>query len=147
MMSSRYLATFQEEIFFWSKHLGQVADVITLLGEVLRTWAYLETLFVGSDEVKMELPDTTDKFREVDVHIRAVLNEAAVTPNVMQLCCKEGLLHACTPDGLLHVRCRHKARRRRCNACVLGPLGCYFACRSGCTTAAVGVHTHGALCK
>ena len=55
MMGSRYLSTFETEVTGWQKNLSNVADVVALMSEIQRTWAYLETLFIGSEEVKKEL--------------------------------------------------------------------------------------------
>ena len=55
MMASKYLATFEEEVTGWQNKLATVADVITIMSEIQRTWAYLEELFINSDEVKKEL--------------------------------------------------------------------------------------------
>jgi hypothetical protein len=44
-----------------------------LLAEIQRTWSYLESLFIGSDEVKKELPDATQRFARIDTNIKSVL--------------------------------------------------------------------------
>lgn len=44
-----------------------------LLSEIQRTWAYLESLFIGSEEVKRELPDATTRFARIDADIKGVL--------------------------------------------------------------------------
>jgi len=44
-----------------------------LLAEIQRTWAYLESLFIGSKEVKRELPDATQRFARIDADIKQVL--------------------------------------------------------------------------
>lgn len=49
-------------LFQWQKRLANVADVFIILGEIQRTWSYLEPLFVGSDEVKRELPEDAKRF-------------------------------------------------------------------------------------
>lgn len=51
MMANRYMATFRDPITSWNKKLMAVADVVQLLVEIQRTWAYLESLFIGSEEV------------------------------------------------------------------------------------------------
>ncbi len=40
--------------------MANIAEVSTLLSEMQRSWAFLENLFVFSDEVKKELPDETN---------------------------------------------------------------------------------------
>ena len=52
MMASKYLATFETEVVSWQKNLSSVSDVLGQMSETQRKWAYLETLFIGSEEVK-----------------------------------------------------------------------------------------------
>ena len=73
MMASKYLATFEEEVTGWQKNLSAVSDVLGQMSETQRKWAYLETLFIGSDEVKKELPEDAKRFAEVDVQFKEVL--------------------------------------------------------------------------
>jgi len=47
--------------------LSKVSDVNGIMSEIQRTWAYLETLFIGSEEVKKELPEDTVRFAQVNV--------------------------------------------------------------------------------
>ncbi len=56
MMANRYMNTFKDEILGWNKKLMNVADVNQILSEIQRTWSYLESLFIASEEVKKELP-------------------------------------------------------------------------------------------
>jgi len=57
MQSSRYIATFETEVERWTKSLSNITEILTLSSEVQRNWAYLENLFLHSDEVKKELPE------------------------------------------------------------------------------------------
>jgi len=57
MMASRYLAQFESEVNDWQKALFNVNEVFLLIGDIQRTWSYLEPLFIHSDEVKRELPE------------------------------------------------------------------------------------------
>lgn len=69
MISSPFLATFQEQVTTWQSDLGLVADVITVLAEIQRSWAYLEPLFLHSEEVKRELPEDATRFADLDVKV------------------------------------------------------------------------------
>ena len=60
MFSSRYLATFEEKCVKWQKALADIAEVVTLAGEVQRNWSFLEELFIHSAEVQKELPKESD---------------------------------------------------------------------------------------
>ncbi|CAN0458284.1 unnamed protein product, partial [Ectocarpus sp. 12 AP-2014] len=66
MMASRYLAQFEEVVSGWQTQLSMVSDVFTILQEIQRTWSYLEPLFIGSEEVKKELPEDAKRFEGID---------------------------------------------------------------------------------
>lgn len=72
-MANRYMNTFRDEITGWNKNLNGVADVNQLMGEIQRTWAYLESLFIHSEEVKKELPEAARRFAAIDKKVRAIL--------------------------------------------------------------------------
>lgn len=63
-----------------------------LIGEIQRTWSYLEPLFVGSEEVKRELPEDAKRFAGIDVNVKSELKTAWEIKNVDQACNQEGLL-------------------------------------------------------
>jgi dynein heavy chain, axonemal len=72
--------------------LANVSDVFVLLGEIQRTWSYLEPLFIGSDEVKRELPEDAKRFEGIDSNVKSELKTAWNIKNVDQACNQEGLL-------------------------------------------------------
>jgi dynein heavy chain len=92
MMASKYLATFEEEVTGWQKNLSSVSDVLGQMSETQRKWAYLETLFIGSDEVKKELPEDAARFAKIDVDFKAMLKHFKATPNCVESCSKDGLI-------------------------------------------------------
>jgi len=69
MMASRYIAQFEKEVSGWQKALGTVNEIYIMLQEIQRTWSYLEPLFIGSDEVKRELPEDAVRFAGIDVNV------------------------------------------------------------------------------
>lgn len=92
MIASKYLATYEEQVMGWRKSLANVADVMQLFQEIQRTWAYLEVLFIGSEEVQRELPDDVERFKGIDKIVRDVLRQASSIKNVVNLCNQTGLL-------------------------------------------------------
>ena len=86
MMGSRYLSTFETEVTGWQKNLSNVADVVSLMSEIQRTWAYLETLFIGSGEVKKELPVDAERFVGIDVDVKQVLKDISGIKNAVKAC-------------------------------------------------------------
>ena len=83
MMASKYLATFEEEVTGWQKKLGNVSEVLAQMSEVQRKWAYLETLFIGSEEVKKELPESTQRFVGIDKTFKGTLGAIHKTKNAV----------------------------------------------------------------
>jgi dynein heavy chain len=75
MFSSRYLSTFEDDVVYWQKALAAVSEIVILLGEVQRTWSFLENLFIHSDEVKKELPKESIKFVEIDKSVKQILDD------------------------------------------------------------------------
>ena len=91
MMASRYLATFEEAVTGWLKALGMVSEVMGCLADIQRVWSYLEPLFVGSDEVRRELPTDAKRFEEIHTSVKTILRAAAGTQNVKSACNRPGM--------------------------------------------------------
>ena len=72
-MANRYMDTFRDDILSWNKKLMNVADVNELMTKIQRTWAYLESLFIYSEEVKKELPDAARRFANIDSEVKSIL--------------------------------------------------------------------------
>ncbi len=70
--------------------LGYALATTVLL--LQRTWAYLESLFISSEEVKKELPEATQRFVKIDADVKSILRGFKETQNCVASCGKEGLL-------------------------------------------------------
>ncbi|KGL72843.1 Dynein heavy chain 9, axonemal, partial [Tinamus guttatus] len=57
LMTSKYIAFFLEEVSAWQKKLSTADSVISLWFEVQRTWSHLESIFIGSEDIRMQLPE------------------------------------------------------------------------------------------
>lgn len=90
IVSSRY-AFFRKEALVWQQELTAVSEIVQLLADIQRTWSYLEPLFVGSEEVKRELPDDARRFQEIDAQVRSILQRAWKIRNVKSVCTQAGL--------------------------------------------------------
>ena len=93
MMGSRFLRTFERAVNEWNASLSVVGDVIQALVVVQRTWSYLEPLFIGSAEVKRELPEDTARFAKIDVDTKNILKSCGDIGNVLRACTQDGLLN------------------------------------------------------
>lgn len=41
--------------------------------DVQKNWSFLENLFIGSEEVKKELPVESEKFVDIDIQIKEIM--------------------------------------------------------------------------
>ncbi|XP_063241593.1 dynein beta chain, ciliary-like [Bacillus rossius redtenbacheri] len=82
-MSSRDISFFLEQMSNWLKKLNTVDQVIQLWMEVQRTWAHLEAIFIGSEDIRKQLPEDTARFEHIDRDFRGLLMEAQRTPNIV----------------------------------------------------------------
>jgi dynein heavy chain len=105
IVGSRY-AHFKQGAIEWQKSLGAVSDIVLLLVELQRTWSYLEPLFIGSEEVKKELPEDAKRFQEVDSQVRNFLQKSWKTQNVKAVCSQGGLLDKLTAISEKQEKCR-----------------------------------------
>jgi len=92
MLASRFVKQFEEDALKWQKHLAAVADVFLIVGEIQRTWSYLEPLFIGSEEVKRELPEDAKRFEGIDANVKKELKTMWSMKNVDASCNQDGLL-------------------------------------------------------
>ena len=86
MFSSRYLSTFEEKCVYWQKALAAIAEITMLAQEVQRNWSFLEQLFMNSDEVKKELPETAEKFIGIDQKVKEILRDAYAKQVALDYC-------------------------------------------------------------
>ncbi|RHZ17115.1 hypothetical protein DYB37_003140 [Aphanomyces astaci] len=70
----------------WSQKLTCIGDVTVALGDIQRTWSYLEPLFIGSEEVKRELPDDAAQFIEIDTTVKEILTSFAEAKVILTAC-------------------------------------------------------------
>jgi dynein heavy chain len=91
MLTSRY-QHFKKKFEAWSTELLMVNDVISLLADIQRNWSYLEPLFIGSEEVRRELPKDAERFSGIDRDVKQVLIDAWADKLVHKSCNKPGLL-------------------------------------------------------
>ncbi|CAK0896954.1 unnamed protein product [Prorocentrum cordatum] len=94
MFALRFLATFETEVVSWQRTLASITEVSSLLSEVQRTWAFLENLFIYSEEVKKELPEDSDNFVNVDHDVKQLLRRGAEVRLVRPFCCEPGIFEA-----------------------------------------------------
>ena len=91
MVASRY-DHFRAQAMEWQRALVAVSEVVQMLSDIQRTWSYLEPLFIGSDEVRRELPEDAMRFTMIDEQVRKTLKTMADVKNVKQASQYRGLI-------------------------------------------------------
>ncbi|EGD79180.1 outer dynein arm heavy chain beta [Salpingoeca rosetta] len=91
LMTSKYIAYFLEDVSGWQKKLSTADSVIEIYTEVQRTWSHLESIFIGSEDIRQQLPEDSKRFDTIDVDFKEVAHDAAKTPNVIEATNKAGL--------------------------------------------------------
>lgn len=91
MFSSKYIAHFLEDVTKWQHLLTNADQVISSWLEVQRKWMYLESIFIGSEDIRNQLPLEAKRFEEVDKNFKMLLGEIVVNLNVIRATDKTGL--------------------------------------------------------
>lgn len=66
MLSSKFIAHFLQEVSSWQKKLSTADQVIQIWMEVQRTWSHLESIFIGSEDIRNQLPEDSKRFDGID---------------------------------------------------------------------------------
>jgi len=89
MSASKYLAYFETTVNKWRESLAAIFDVVGLLSEVQKTWSFLENLFIHSEEVMKELPNESEKFRDIDKRVKAIIENGNKIMNILKFCTQD----------------------------------------------------------
>ncbi|XP_037547527.1 dynein heavy chain 9, axonemal [Nematolebias whitei] len=91
LMSSKYIAHFLDEVSSWQNCLSVADSVIAVWLEVQRTWSHLESIFIGSEDIRSQLPEDSRCFDGIDADFKELANAMHQTPNVVEATNKPGL--------------------------------------------------------
>ncbi|CAF1186132.1 unnamed protein product [Adineta steineri] len=84
MLQSKYIAFFQNQVSTWQKSLSQGDQVIQILREVQKTWAHLESIFIGTEDIRKQLPEDSKRFDEIDRDFKKVAEDNKQDLNVIR---------------------------------------------------------------
>ncbi|XP_072254190.1 dynein axonemal heavy chain 11-like, partial [Pyxicephalus adspersus] len=83
IMQSKYVEYFIEQVSSWQKRLNLADSVIYIWMEVQRTWSHLESIFIGSEDIRNQLPDDAKRFDGVDADFKELMFETEKIRNVL----------------------------------------------------------------
>ena len=73
MMTSKFVGYFIEQVSDWQKKLSTADSVITIWFEVQLTWSHLESIFIGSEDIRAQLPEHSKQFDSIDADFKVML--------------------------------------------------------------------------
>lgn len=82
MQASPASKPFLELVRKWEKDLATVGEVTQVWMQVQRKWMYLESIFIGSDDIRMQLPEEAKRFDRIDKQFKKIMNDT-----VCYICC------------------------------------------------------------
>ncbi|KAG5504844.1 hypothetical protein GH5_05475 [Leishmania sp. Ghana 2012 LV757] len=92
MKMSRFVDSFRPRVVMWEQHLSQVADTMEGLLTVQTKWMYLESIFVGSEDIKRKLVAESKKFDSIHAQWLAIIARLISDPNVLRSTRRDNLL-------------------------------------------------------
>ena len=57
---------------------------------VQRKWMYLESIFIGSDDIRHQLPQEAQRFDNIDKAWLKIMADTAKSTNVLEACSVDG---------------------------------------------------------
>ncbi|XP_060520898.1 dynein beta chain, ciliary-like [Cylas formicarius] len=91
MMTSKFIDYFLDEVSDWQRKLSNADQVIQIYFEVQRKWMYLESIFIGSEDIRLQLPEDSKRFDRIDREFKDILSEMLKTLNIVKATNKHGL--------------------------------------------------------
>ena len=83
LLTSKHVSYFLNEVREWVVKLSTADQVITIYMEVLRTWTNLESIFIGSEDIRRQLPEPALRFERIDGDFKVLVAEMVASTNVI----------------------------------------------------------------
>ena len=85
----KFVEFFRDAVHEWQTTLGNVETVIKLLLNVQRQWGSLESIFLGSQDIRTQLPDDTKRFESTDTEFKELMLAVQSQSKVINCCSDE----------------------------------------------------------
>lgn len=90
----KFVDFFREQVSYWQISLGEVDGTLKSMLSVQRQWGSLESIFLGSADIRTQLPEDTKRFEAVDSEFKEMIRDIQSKPGVLMSCRAEGREHA-----------------------------------------------------
>jgi dynein heavy chain, axonemal len=81
---------FKQMVNDWQTKLGTVESVLTCWGDVQKKWQALESIFIGSADIRVQLPEDSKRFDAINADFQDLMRSAPDVTDVIQACNFEG---------------------------------------------------------
>ncbi|XP_019220092.2 LOW QUALITY PROTEIN: dynein heavy chain 11, axonemal [Oreochromis niloticus] len=92
VFQNKHIDHFLHQVVELQKQLTVADSVLMVWMEVQRTWAYLESIFKGCDDICQQLPGDTHRFKAIDAEFQELMLGSAMIKNVIEATNKPLLL-------------------------------------------------------
>ena len=92
MKASKFALSFLPELEKWEATLNLVSETIEAIQNVQRAWMYLENIFVGSEDIRKQLPAESKMFDGVNTTWKQTMKQLEQEGNVVNSCRIDGML-------------------------------------------------------
>lgn len=93
LITSKFIAHFLEEVSAWQTKLCHADQVITMWFEVQRTWTHLESIFMSSEDIKMQLPEDSQRFSRIDTDFKVRVQIFNIKMEDKTVMCMDGWMN------------------------------------------------------
>ena len=92
MKASKFFKAFESLVDAWERNLSLIVEVIETLLLVQKQWMYLENIFVGTEDIRKQLPKESGVFDKINTSFKAIMHgiqrhrnalSVAQTPNIL----------------------------------------------------------------
>ncbi|KAF6768135.1 hypothetical protein AHF37_06451 [Paragonimus kellicotti] len=85
MKLSPYFKQFEEEALAWEDRLNRINALFDIWIDVQRRWVYLDGIFAGSTDIKVLLPQESQRFQSVSTEFLGLMKKVSKSPLVMDV--------------------------------------------------------------
>lgn len=91
MLANKHVQFFQPQIAKWQEILGNMDSTLHLLLDVQQSWSHLVSIFMGSEDIKTQLPEDAAQFARVDATFQEILRGLKLEPRCLSFCAIPGI--------------------------------------------------------
>ena len=93
------MGEFVDLVHHWDQTLNLVNETIDVWIQTQRKWQYLESIFIGAEDIRLQLPDEAKKFDAIDKQFIQIMKATASDKNIVVACTSDERLETLTTLG------------------------------------------------